>query len=145
MVRRKPILGAKKRGRPAADGIAVDHCWICEAPHQRSQHARYYRKALALWVACGRPMQDVSGIERPDMEAARAIQTKRAKQKCRTCGKNHFPFCKPSGKRTSHALQISILCSSSFCATGRKVTSGRKLRPPSFRHPLTLPELINNL
>ena len=57
------------------------------------------RESVALWVACGRPMQDVSGIERPDMEAARAIQTRRAKQKCRTCGKNHFPFCKPSGKR----------------------------------------------
>ena len=33
------------------------------------------------------------------MSAARAVQAKKAKQKCRKCGKNHFPFCKPSGKR----------------------------------------------
>ena len=94
-----PSQPAKKRGRPAADGIAVDHCWICEEPHQRRQHAKHYRKSLALWKACGRPMQDVSGVERPDMTAARAIQTRKASQKCRKCGKNHFPFCKPSGKR----------------------------------------------
>ena len=47
----------------------------------------------------GLPEAVLRGVGGLAKEAARAIEAAKAKQTCRTRGKQHFPYCKPPGKR----------------------------------------------